>query len=226
MPCAASVSAATKSSWTPGPGEHAGGGGAVLAGVEVARLGDGARRCLDVGVVEDDDRRLAAELEVHALEVGGRRARRPPCPARTDPVIATICGRLVLDEATTGVAVAAHDVEHARRQELLRQLGQQRRGRRRGVARLEDDGVARRQRRGDLPDHHHQRVVPRRDLADDADRLTPDVGGVVLHVLAGRPCPRAPGRRRRRSGSGRRRRASPPTSSARAACRCPWTPPR
>ena len=35
----------------------------------------------------------------------------------------------------------------------------------------------------DLPDRHHQRVVPRRDLADDPDRLAPHPGGVARHVL-------------------------------------------
>ena len=37
----------------------------------------------------------------------------------------------------------------------------------------------------DLPDRHHQRVVPGRDLADHADRLAAHEGGVALHVLAG-----------------------------------------
>ena len=36
-----------------------------------------AATCGRVGVVEDDDRRLAAELEVHALEAVGRGARDP-----------------------------------------------------------------------------------------------------------------------------------------------------
>ena len=59
------------------PGEDARGGGAVLAGVPVAgdldRLGDRGR----IGVVEDDHRRLAAELEVDALQrVGGRAGDR------------------------------------------------------------------------------------------------------------------------------------------------------
>ena len=54
-----------------GPGEHAGGGGAVLAGVEVAGDRDVLGGLLEVGVVEDDDRRLAAELEVDPLEVLG-----------------------------------------------------------------------------------------------------------------------------------------------------------
>ena len=41
------------------------------------------------------------------------------------------------------------------------------------------------ERRADLPYRHHQRVVPGGDLADDADRLAADEGGVALHVLAG-----------------------------------------
>ena len=48
-------------------------------------------------------------------------------PARTEPVIATICGVGCSTRAAAGVAVAADDVEHARRQELLRELGEQRR---------------------------------------------------------------------------------------------------
>ena len=54
-------------------GEHAGGGGAVLAGVEVAGDRDVLGRQLEVGVVEHDHRRLAAELEVDALDVVGGR---------------------------------------------------------------------------------------------------------------------------------------------------------
>src|SRR6188474_1671397 len=43
-----------------------------------------------------------------------------------------------------------------------------------------------RQRRADLPGGHHQRVVPRRDLAHDAGRLTPDDRGAARCVLARR----------------------------------------
>ena len=73
-------------------GEDPGGGGAVLAGVEISGDGDGLRRLLDIGVVEDDHRGLAAQLQVHPLQV-----RRPPRaatsrPARTLPVMATSCG--------------------------------------------------------------------------------------------------------------------------------------
>ena len=52
--------------------QHPGCGGAVLAGVEVAGDRDRLGCLRRVGVVEDDDRRLAAELQVHSLEVGGR----------------------------------------------------------------------------------------------------------------------------------------------------------
>ena len=55
---------------------------------------------------------------------------------------------------------------------------------RRRLGRLEDDRVAGRQRGADLPDRHQQRVVPGRDLGDDADGLAPDHRRVALEVLA------------------------------------------
>ena len=60
-----------------------------------------------------------------------------------------------------------------------RQLGQPDRRQRRRARRLEDDRVAGRERRADLPDRHPHRVVPGRDLADDADRLAPDEARVA-----------------------------------------------
>ena len=56
---------------------------------------------------------------------------------------------------------------------------------RRRAGRLEDDRVAGRQRRADLPDRHPDRVVPRADLADHADRLAPDEARVAAAVLVG-----------------------------------------
>ncbi len=92
-------------------------------------------------------------------------------------------GRGVLDDPATGVAVAGHHVEGAGRQELRGDLGHQERGLRGGVARLEDDRVAGRERGGDLPHRHHHRVVPRRHLPDDSDRLAADPRRVAGHVL-------------------------------------------
>ena len=56
----------------------------------------------------------------------------------------------------------------------------------------------------DLPDRHHQRVVPRRHLTDDADRLAPDPRRVAGQVLTRPTAPPAPGPRRRRTATGLR----------------------
>jgi hypothetical protein len=45
-------------------------------------------------------------------------------------------------------------------------------------------GVAGGDRGSEFPHGHVERVVPWGDLADDADGLTPDEGGMVRHVLA------------------------------------------
>ena len=74
------------------------------------------------------------------------------------------------------------------------QLGQHERGDRRGVGRLEHHGVAGGQGGGDLPDGHHQRVVPRGHLGAHPDRLAPDPGGVAGQVLARRAALEDPGR--------------------------------
>ena len=100
-----------------GPGDHAAGRGAVLAGVPVARALEGLGRELDVGVVEHDDRRLAAELEVEPLDGARRRARRCACRSTVSPVIETI---RTLGCETSMSPIAAPEpgqhVEHARRQ--------------------------------------------------------------------------------------------------------------
>ena len=107
-------------------------------------------------------------------------------PARTDPVIDTMAGVRSATSARPGVTAAGDDVEHARGQELGADLGEQQRRGRGVVGGLQHDGVAGRDRGRELPDRHHHRVVPRRHLADDADRLAADEARVVGHVLAGR----------------------------------------
>ena len=105
-------------------------------------------------------------------------------PARTLPVIDTRPG--------VGCATSARPLSRSPhttlntpgRQELGRELGEHHRGLRRGLGGLEHDRVARREGGRDLPDRHHQRVVPRRHLRDDADRLAPDERRVARHVLA------------------------------------------
>src|SRR5438128_4990558 len=83
-------------------------------------------------------------------------------------------------------AVTSNDVEDPGRKDVGRQLGQPQSRERRPLGWLEHDAVASRQRWGDLPDRHHQRVVPGRDRADHSDWLPPDHAGVAPHVLTGR----------------------------------------
>ena len=55
--------------------------------------------------------------------------------------------------------------------DLARVVGEHQRRDRRLLRGLENRGVPGGERGADLPDAHHERVVPRRDLADDANRL-------------------------------------------------------
>ena len=111
----------------PGPGQDPGGGGAVLPGVEVAGAGNALGRRGRVGVVEHDDGRLAAQLEVDPLEGGGRRGRHLHAgPHRTGD--RHHGGRLVHDQGPARVAVTAHDVEDAGRQVLGHDFGHEQRG--------------------------------------------------------------------------------------------------
>ena len=107
-------------------------------------------------------------------------------PVRTEPVSDTIrTAGWVTIASPTGLPRPHDDVEDAGRQHLERELGQPQRRQRRELGWLQHDRVARRQRRRDLPDRHRQRVVPRRDLADDAHRLATNHRRVALDVLAG-----------------------------------------
>ena len=91
------------------------------------------------------------------------------------------------------VAGPGDDVQDAGRQDLGRDLGQEQGGQGRPRRRLEDDGVAHSQRRAHLPAGHHDRVVPGRDRADDADRLAADHREVAGQVLVGRLALHRPG---------------------------------
>ena len=82
-------------------------------------------------------------------------------------------------------SVAGDHLDDAGRHHLLGELEEAKRRQRRLLGRLEDLDVARGERRSELPDDHHQRVVPRRDPRHDAERLTADDRRVALDVLRG-----------------------------------------
>ena len=167
-----------------GTGDDAAGGGAVLAGVPVAadldRLGDD----LQVGVVEHHDGGLAAELEVHPLERlrrgAGDRLAGPDRPGERDHL-----DQRVIDQGGSGLLAAGDDVEHPGREHVSRDLGHQQCAHRGELGGLQHHAVAGGQRRAQLPRRHHERVVPRGDRRDNAERFAAQHRRVALEVLAG-----------------------------------------
>ena len=160
--------------------EYAGAVGADLAlGVEVAHH-RGGHRLLDIGVVENQQRRLAAELHRHPLErcrcglhhffAGGNR------PGQRHLGHVGVCG-----EQGAGVATPLQHVENARWNPGLQvNFGQLERGHRCQLGGLEDHRVARRQRRRRFPAGDLQRVVPGPYSYAHAQRLAPGVREGVL----------------------------------------------
>ena len=107
-------------------------------------------------------------------------------PVATSPVIEIMVIFGVVDQRVAdALAAPEHDVDHAFGQDVGERLGELQRRQRRLLGRLEDHGVAAGDRRRQLPRHHHQRIVPRRDRGDDADRVAPDHRGVARQVFAG-----------------------------------------
>ena len=80
---------------------------------------------------------------------------------------------------------ALHNIEHARRQQVIDQLGEHHDRQRRLLGRLEHDAVPGGQGRGEFPRGHQQREVPRNDLPDHTQRFVEVVSGGVFIDLGG-----------------------------------------
>jgi hypothetical protein len=148
---------------------------AHLPGVQERAGERGVHGGLEVGVREHDVRVLAAELQRHLLHVLGRgphdRASGLQPAGEGDEVDA----RRGHERGAGHRSRAEHEVDDAVREpRLLDGLDQRDRRERRDLARLEDDGVAGRERGRELPRHLQQRVVPRRDQRAHPDRLVDD----------------------------------------------------
>ncbi len=163
--------------------EDPAGGSAVLTGVAEAGEDDAGGDGVEVRVGEDEDRRLATELEVHPFERRhrGGRHRLPGAHAAGDrhQVDVGVGGDRGADDGT----VTGHNIQNACREDVGHELGETKRGQRSLLGRLEDTGVTGREDRPELPGRHQERVVPRRDRADNTDRLTHDGRGAPLDVL-------------------------------------------
>ena len=136
---------------------------ADLAGV-VVLAGRLPGRCLEVGVGEDEERPLAAELTGERHDVprrrradvhGGLGRARERDPAG---------GRMTRECRANFLADALDDVEDSGREAGLRdEVAEERARERRPFGGLQHDGRASRQRRCRLPCRQHERRVPRRD---------------------------------------------------------------
>src|SRR5690606_2300850 len=151
--------------------EYARARAAHLTLVEPDRVDHALDYAVKVGIVEDDEGRLAAQLERELLP--GTRGRDADEAAdfggsrECDLVHA-----IVVDERLARATVARDDVHDAGGQaNLLAQLRETQRRERRELGGLEYHRVPHGQCRRDLPREHEQREVPRDDLADDADGL-------------------------------------------------------
>jgi len=168
--------------------QDARGGGADLAHVrhdaDVAPL-DGL---VEVGVFEDEQRRLAARLQRDVLHVHGGHLHDLPAgrgaAGEGDLVDIEMRG----DGRAAVFAVAVQHVHHARREAGFFDQGGEIEDRERSLlGGFDDDRVAARQRRPKLPRRHRERVIPGDDLPAHAEWLTKrvrELGGRGVDDLA------------------------------------------
>ena len=140
--------------------------------VLVGRLLD---RSVEIGVGEDEERRLAAELEGDRDDVLGRgladqasgvdRARERDT---ADPGMGDERGSRLLSDPL-------HNVQDPRRQlGLLGEIGEEGAGQRRPLGRLQDGRASGGKGRTDFPGREHEGRIPGRDQRRDAGRVVAD----------------------------------------------------
>ena len=166
--------------------DRASGRRAVLSGIDQRTGHRAVHSRIEVGVVENDERGLAAEFQLSAPTVNrGCRHDLSADGGRSGEGHHIDTGVPGQRGARVG-AGPGDNVEHPVRQARLGRQAGQRQGRQRGeFGGLDDHRAAGRQRRDHLPDRHLQRVVPRRDGADHTDGLPADRRGVVRGILRG-----------------------------------------
>lgn len=123
-----------------------------------------------VGIVQDDRRVIAAQLQRHALERrGGRLHHLLPRFGRSGEGNLRDVG--MAGHRRAEIIVVAQDVDDPGRQYVGAQGAEQQAGERGCGRRLRHHRIARHQRRTQLVHQQHQREIPRRDRADHAQRL-------------------------------------------------------
>ena len=166
--------------------EHVVGGHTGLTRVHELAPRDPASGHIEIGALVDDHRALAAELERHRREVLGR-SRHHDSTDRSVAGVEDVVPPLL--EQRSGLARSALDHRHALGVEVLRQEPGQNRGRAGGdLRRLDCRGVAGGERSDERCEHELDRVVPRPDDQDRAERVPMDPGlGRLLLERRGDP---------------------------------------
>ncbi len=154
-----------------------------LPGVAVLGLHGALHRLVQVGIVEHQEGRVAAQLQRNLLDAWRALLHQLGAdfggPSESDLAHDGVSGQLVADIARR----AGHHAEHAFGDAgALGQLGQRQGGERRLAGGLDHHGAAGRQRRTGLAGDHRRREIPRRDRGGDADRLLDDDDALVLLV--------------------------------------------
>ncbi len=86
------------------------------------------------------------------------------------------------------------DIDHPRRKDILRQRGKFKRRQRRDFRRLNHHAVTCRQRGRQLPGRHHERIIPRRDRGNHANRVPADHRRMSFQIFARRQSTQTTGR--------------------------------
>ena len=168
--------------------QHAAARRARLPGVLHDRRDEHGQRGVEIGVGEDDLRRLPAEFERHGdVVVGGHLDdRRAGCGRAGERNV--VDARMPRERRARLVAVARDDVQRAVGQaRFRREFGDAQDRHARVLGRLHHARVAGRERRRDAAPENLHRVVPRHDVAGHAMRLADRqhrVAGLVGQGLA------------------------------------------
>ena len=139
-------------------------GTADLPLIEPDRIDYALHHAIEVGVLEHDERTLAAQFERQALARprGGHANRAANFGAASERDLVDI---RVPDDRGARASIAGDEIEHARWQaDLLHQLGEAQRREWRELGGLEHDRVSGGEGRCDFPRQHEQREIPRNHL--------------------------------------------------------------
>ena len=158
---------------------------AALAVIEEDGAGRAGNGGVQIGVVENDVGRFAAQFERDLLQIarGGLHDQLAHFGRAGERDLIDV--RMRGQRGAGGFAETRHDIHHAvGNAGFLNQFAQAQRGERRLLGGLQHHGAAGRQRRAELPGGHQQREIPGNDLADHADRLAQRVGQKLRRLAA------------------------------------------